>query len=165
MADTPTWTYQIEYWMNLAPETTPAVWTFVDFDTSFNPSKDNTEYSPSYKARKVQPSWIVGTKISVDFDIDIVENATLQEWFKTNEDVMNAPCQIMRVWRTGSSPYNAKMANFTCNTNPLDGDAGAQAHATGTMVMIDDGWTIGTVTYDSDGDPTFQATGSVDDSQ
>ena len=156
MAETPTWTYQIEYYLNLTPSANTTTWTFVDFDTSFNPTKDNTEYSPSYKARKVQPSWVVGTKISVDFDIDIVESETLQTWFKTNEDVQNSPCEILRVWRAGTSPYAAKKAAFICNTNPLDGDAGSAAHATGTMVMVDDGWTSGTVAYDSTtGAPTF----------
>lgn len=152
-ATMPTWTYEVEYWLNTTPAST-ATWVFVDFDTSFNPSKDNTEYSPSYKARKIQPSWVVGSKITVDFDIDIVENAALQNFFKTNEDVMNAPCEIMRVWKTGSTPFAAKKAAFSCNINPLDGDAGSAVHATGTMTMTDDGWTVGTAAY-TNGVPTF----------
>ena len=157
MADTPMWTYEIEYWMNLTPSALSTTWTFVDYDSSFNPSKDNTEYSPSYKARQTQPSWVVGTKINVDFDIDIVDSETLQEWFKTNEDVQNAPCEVMRVFKTGTSPYKAKKAAFVANIDPIDGDAGSAAHATGKLTMIDDGWTAGTVTYTT-GVPTFVAT-------
>lgn len=156
MADTPMWTYEIEYWMNLTPSAQSTTWTFVDYDSSFNPSKDNTEYSPSYKARKTQPSWVVGTKISVDFDIDIVDSETLQTWFKTKEDVQNAPCEVMRVFKTGTSPYAAKKAAFVANIDPIDGDAGSAAHATGKLTMVDDGWTAGTVTYSS-GVPTFSA--------
>lgn len=150
----PMWTYEVEYYMDLTPTTTPTNWVFVDYDSSFNPSKDNTEYSPSYKARKVQPSWVVGSKVTVDFDIDIVDSATLQSWFKTNEDINNAPCQVLRVFKTGSSPYKAKKAAFVANINPIDGDAGSAVHATGTLTMVDDGWTDGTVTY-SQGAPTF----------
>lgn len=153
MADTPTWSYEIEYYINTGTSAVP-VWTFVDYDTSFNPSRDNTTYDASYKSRKVQPSWVVASKFSIEFDIDIVDSETLQEWFKTNEDVMNAPTEVIRVWKTGSTPYAAKKAAFNMNCNPLDAEAGGPAHATGTLSMTDDGWTVGTVTF-SDGVPTF----------
>ena len=153
MSDTPTWSYEIEYYINTGTSAVP-VWTFVDYDTSFNPSRDNTTYDASYKSRKVQPSWVVASKFSIEFDIDIVDSETLQEWFKTNEDVMNAPTDVIRVWKTGSTPYAAKKAAFNMNCNPLDADAGGPAHATGTLTMVDDGWTVGTVTF-SDGVPTF----------
>lgn len=153
MSDTPTWSYEIEYYINTGTSSVP-VWTFVDYDTSFNPSRDNTTYDASYKSRKVQPSWVVASKFSIEFDIDIVDSETLQEWFKTNEDVMNAPTDVIRVWKTGSTPYAAKKAAFNMNCNPLDADAGGPAHATGTLTMVDDGWTVGTVTF-SDGVPTF----------
>ena len=155
MADTPTWSYEIEYYLNTGTSSTP-VWTFVDYDTSFNPSRDNTTYDASYKSRKVQPSWVVASKFSIEFDIDIVDSETLQEWFKTNEDVMNAPTEVIRVWKTGSTPYAAKKAAFNMNCNPLDAEAGGPAHATGTLSMTDDGWTVGTVTF-SNGVPTFTA--------
>ena len=154
----PTWSYQIEYYLNTGTIGTPT-WTFVDYDTSFNPSRDNTTYDASYKARKNQPSWVVSSRFSIDFDIDIVENQTLQTWFKTNEDTMNAATEILRVWKTGSSPYAAKCAQFACNCNPLDADAGGPAHATGTMTMVDDGWTVGTVTFaGTPPAPSFTAT-------
>ena len=155
MADTPTWSYEIEYYLDTSSNSTP-VWTFVDYDTSFNPSRDNTTYDASYKSRKVQPSWVVGSRFTIDFDIDIVESETLQTWFKTNEDVANAPTNILRVWKTGTSPYAAKKAKFNCNCNPLDADAGGPAHATGTLTMVDDGWTTGIVTY-SGTTPVFSA--------
>lgn len=154
MAETrPTWSYEIEYYVNTSTTSTPA-WTFVDYDTSFNPTRDNTTYDASYKARKVQPSWVVASRFTVDFDIDIVDDETLQDWFVANEDVQNAPTDILRVWKTGSSPYAAKKAAFICNCNPLDAEAGGPAHATGTMTMVDDGWTDGTVTF-AGGTPTF----------
>lgn len=157
MADsTPTWSYEIEYYINTGSSSSPT-WTFVDYDTSFNPARDNTTYDASYKSRKVQPSWVVSSRFTVEFDIDIVEDETLQQWFVTNEDVANAPTDILRVWKTGASPFAAKKAAFNCNCNPLDAEAGGPAHATGTMIMVDDGWTNGTVTFNQ-GVPTFTAT-------
>ena len=149
----PTWSYEIEYYVNTSDTSTPT-WTFVDYDTSFNPSRDNTTYDASYKARKVQPSWVVSSRFTVDFDIDIVESEALQTWFKKHEDDQNTPTDIIRVWKTGSSPFAAKKAAFNMNCNPLDADAGGPAHATGTMTMADDGWTNGTVTF-SGTTPTF----------
>lgn len=150
MADTPTWTYEILYYINTAAASASSpTWTLVDFDNSFNPARDNTTYDAAYKARKNQPSWVVSSKTTVEVDIDIVDDATLQEWFKTHEDDFNTEVEILRVWKTGTSPYDAKKAAFVWNGNPIDGEASAPARVTGTMSMIDDGWTLGTATYDS----------------
>lgn len=147
---------------------TPApIYTFVDYDNSFNPSRDNKTYEPSYKARQNQPSWVVSTKTNVEFDIDIVDSAALQEFFKTNEDNLNVETEIIRVWYatptgTGTVTYPAKKAAFLMNMNPLDGEAGQPMKATGTLSMQDQEWTEGTATITFvQGVPTVSFTPTV----
>ena len=147
----PVWTHQVQYYIKTGETgSNPAtpVYTLIDYDSSFNPSKDISYYEPEYKARENQPKWATSVKTSIDFDIDIVENETLQEWFKTNEDVLNVETEVIRVWETASSEptagYPAKKAAFVMNCNPLDGDAGSAVHATGTLEMTSNGWTAGT---------------------
>ena len=154
----PMWTYEMKYFINTSSTSTP-VWTFVDYDSSFDPSRDNDEYEASYKARKTQPKWVTSQSFNIEFDIDIVANETLQAWFIEHEDDTNVPTDILRVWpiEVSSGTYPAKMAAFNMTENPLDGAAGEPVKATGTMSMIDDGWTVGTVTYSS-GVPVFAPT-------
>lgn len=154
----PTWTYEVRYYLDTSSTSTPA-WTFVDYDSAFDPSRDNDEYEASYKARRTQPKWVTSQSFNIEFGIDIVENETLQDWFVAHEDDVNQPTKVLRVWpeEVSSGTYPAKMAAFNMTENPLDGGAGEPVKATGTLNMIDDGWTIGTVTYSS-GVPVFAPT-------
>lgn len=145
----PTWTHQVQYYIKTGETgSNPAtpVYTLIDYDSSFNPSKDISYYEPEYKARENQPKWATSIKTSIEFDIDIVENETLQEWFKDNEDVLNVETEVIRVWEVGTEPndgYPAKKAAFVMNCNPIDGEAGGALKATGTLEMVSDGWTVG----------------------
>lgn len=145
----PVWTYQIQYYIKTGESGTPAVptYTLIDYDNSFNPTKDINFYEPTYKARQNQPKWATSVKTSIEFDIDIVESEALQTYFKDNEDILNVETEIVRVWAVGTEPqagYAAKKATFVMNQNPIDGEAGSAIHATGTLDMTSDGWTAGT---------------------
>lgn len=141
------------YYLNTST-TASKTWVQVDYDNAFTPSRNNNTYEPKYKARKNNPSFVVGCTESIAFDIDIVDSQALQNYFKTNEDNFNVETEVLRVWKTGSTPFDAKMAKFNMNLNPFDGEAGAPMRATGTLNMTDDGWTKGTVTF-SGTTPTF----------
>lgn len=156
MADTPTWTYEVRYYLDTSASSTPS-WVLVDYDTAFDPTRDNEEYEASYKARRTQPKWVTSQSFEIEFDIDIVENQTLQDWFIAHEDDANHPTKVLRVWPAASAPYPAKMAVFSMNENPLDGGAGEPIKATGTLSMVDDGWTVGTVSF-AGSVPTFTPT-------
>ena len=50
----PTWTYQVQYYIKTGETgSNPAtpVYTLVDYDETFNPSRDISYYEPEYKAR------------------------------------------------------------------------------------------------------------------
>lgn len=156
MADTPTWTYEILWYLNTGTASSPS-WAFVDYDNAFDPSADNEEYAPKWKARKTQPTFVTGRKYSIDFDIDLVEGSDIGDFMLENEDDVNVPVEVLRVWKTGSSPYKAKKAAFQMTESPIDGAANEPARATGTMTMLDDGWTNGTATL-SGNTPSFSPT-------
>ena len=146
----PTWAYQVQYYIKTGETgTNPAtpVYTLVDYDETFNPSRDISYYEPEYKARQNNPKYAVNVKTSVEFSIDFVESDTLLTFFKNNEDNLNVETEIIRVWESGeptNSAYPAKKAAFVMNMNPLDGEAGNCIKATGTLDMVSDGWTAGT---------------------
>lgn len=156
MADTPMWTYEVKYFINTGTSSSK-VWTFVDYDSTFDPSRDNETYEASYKARKTQPKWVTSSTFTIDFEIDIVDGEDLQTYFVNNEDNLNVETELLRVWpvAVSSGSYPAKFATFSMNMDPLDGGAGEPVKAKGTLDMIDDGWTVGIVTYNGSGVPSF----------
>lgn len=142
-------TDKIQYYLK-----TDETFTRVSENSAFDPATDITTYDPSYKDRMNQPSFVTGKKTSVEFDIDIVEQQELQEWFIANEDAVNVPTEIVRVMMFRPvmdtvDPqmivgYEAKKAAFNMTQNPLDGSAGEVIKTTGTLSMTSDGWTEGT---------------------
>lgn len=131
----------------------------VSEDSAFDPKTDLSTYEPSYKDRMNQPSFVTGKKTSVEFDIDIVEEQALQEFFMAHEDDVNVPVDLVRVMMfrpvfdatdtTKVIGYEAKKAAFSMTQNPLDGSAGEVIKATGTLTMSSDGWTEGTFDIDT----------------
>lgn len=134
-----------QYYLDTSDAAEP-VYTRVTEDSSFNPSADKTTYSPSYKDRKVQPEYVVGKKIAVEYDIDILDDQALQDWFRAHEWDDNVPTRLVRVDRSSGSEAErpAIMAAFVMNENPIDGAAGEALKATGTLTMTDADWTTGT---------------------
>ena len=141
-------TYQ--YYLDTSDAET-AVYTRVTEDSTFNPAVDQTTYSPSYKDRTVQPEYVTGTKVTVEFNIDVMGDQTLQDWMRTHEWDINVPTKLVRVDTSkgtkGARP--AIMAAFAMNENPIDGAAGEALKATGSLKMTDAGWTKGTFNEDS----------------
>lgn len=136
-------TDKLQYWL----KTGENAFTRVTEDSAFDPSVDTTTYDPSYKDRLNQPSYVTGKKTTVEFDIDLIDGGTLQEWFQANEDAINVPTELIRVKMykpAQGGGFAAKKAAFNMNCNPIDGSAGEALKATGTLSMTSDGWTEGT---------------------
>jgi len=134
-----------QYYLDISDSTT-AAYERVTEDSSFDPSSEQTTYSPSYKDRHVQPEYVTGKKITVDFEIDIMEDQSLQDWFKTHEWDDNVATKLVRVDTSGGTgtARPAIMAAFTMNQSPIDGAAGEALKAKGTLKMTDAAWTVGT---------------------
>lgn len=148
----PTWMHEVMYFIKTGETSgsSPApIYTYVDYDNAFNPATNMEEYAAKYKARKNQPKYKVTKSISIEFDFDLVEGNALTEWLEANELGLNVPTEIIRVYpRPSGSPveYPALKAGFVMNANMFDGEANAPLRATGTLDMVDDGWTEGTAT-------------------
>jgi hypothetical protein len=143
-------TDKIQYWLKTGAST----FTRVTEDSAFDPAVDLTTYDPSYKDRMNQPSYVTGKKTTVEFDIDLLEGGTLQDYLQANEDVVNVATELVRVkmYVPATTPavgYVAKKAAFNMNVNPIDGSAGEALKATGTLAMTSDGWTSGTFDPDT----------------
>lgn len=148
----PVWMHEIMYFIKTGETSsggsTVPVYTFVDYDNSFDPTANIEEYAAKYKARKTQPKYKTSRSVSIEFDFDLVNGTALAEFLLANEDVLNAPTEVIRVYPDpdGSTTpnYPAKRGEFVMTQNPIDGEANNPARATGTLDMVGDGWEDGT---------------------
>lgn len=142
----PSFTYQIQWYIDIADGAeTGKKYVRVTEDEAFDMDTDESTYSPSYKCNKVNPEYVTARKVTVDFDVDIVDGQDLQEWFKKHEDDMNVPTSVVRVWEDAEgNVVAAKKADFAMTEKPIDGEAEGALKATGTLTMTSDGWTEGT---------------------
>ncbi|MDR3053323.1 MAG: hypothetical protein LBU48_05640 [Coriobacteriales bacterium] len=147
---TPIYTYDIQYYIDISDTAGGASPTpnfaNVTEDTAFDPSREYSTYSPSYKDREVQPEYDTSSKYGIAMDVDIFENQAFQEWLVAHEDDKNVPTSIVRVWaKKGTEQARpAKMAAFGLTMDPLDGPAGEFLKGKGKLKMTSNGWTAGT---------------------
>ena len=141
----PTFVYQIQWYADISDGEGTTKFVRITDDEAFDMDTDESTYSPSYKCNKNNPEYVTARKVTVDFDIDVVEGQELQEWLIKHEDDFNVPTKIVRTWEDAKGNVRqAKMADFTMTEKPLDGEAEGALKATGTMTMTSDGWTDGT---------------------
>jgi hypothetical protein len=146
---TPITTDQMQYWM----KTGSSAFTNVTEAVAFDPSTDLQTYDPTYKDRFNQPSFVIGKKTTIEFEIDLDKAGTLSAYLMDNEDGINVETEIIRVAMfdevmtgtpaEGTGTYRAKKATFSMNQNPIDGPAGEVLRATGTLAMTSGDWTLG----------------------
>lgn len=131
-------------------------------DTSFDTSNDDNTYEPEYLDRKVQPSYTMSRKTTMEFEVDAVLPGDIQAALYAREDELNVPVLYTRTvgvdFTTGealaSTALQAKQAQGTLTMKPLSGDASAPAKLTGTVTLTEE-FTYGT--FDSS-TGTFTAT-------
>lgn len=130
-------------------------------DTSFETSNDDNTYEPEYLDRKVQPSYTMGRKTTMEFEVDAVLPGEIQAKLYECEDELNVPVLYTRTvgvdFSTGealpATSLKAKQAQGTLTMNPLSGEASGPAKLTGTVTLSEE-FTYGT--FDS-GTATFTA--------
>lgn len=139
------YTYEHQYHIDISDTSgaTPKYVRVTD-DEGFNPSNEDSTYSPKYKCNKTNPEYVTGRKTSIDMDIDIVEDQELQDWLRKHEDDINVPTSVVRVWSFPDGTQEAKKADFAMTLNPIDGEAEGALKATGKLSMTSDGWISGT---------------------
>ena len=92
MADLIT-TDKIQYYLKTGDST----YVRVTEDLVFDPADEPQTYAPSYKDRLNQPEYITGHKISIPFEIDMLDPGDLQEFLLANEDGTNIATEVIRV--------------------------------------------------------------------
>lgn len=120
-------------------------------DTTYDTSNDDNNYEPEYLDRKVQPTYTMGRKTTMEFEIDAVLPGAIQEKLYEVEDELNVPVLYTRTvgvdFSTGAalSPGSlaAKQAQGTLTMNPLSGEASGPAKLTGTVTLTEE-YTKGT---------------------
>lgn len=112
-------------------------------DTSFEASNDDSTYEPEYLDRKVQPSYVMGRKTTIEFEIDAVLPGDIQAKLYEVEDELNVPVLYTRTvgvdFETGealpATALAAKQAQGTLTMNPISGEASGPAKLTGTLTL------------------------------
>lgn len=120
-------------------------------DTSFETSNDDNTYEPEYLDRKVQPSYVMSRKTSIEFEVDAVLPGDIQKELYEREDQLNVPVLYTRTvgvdFATGTAlpatALKAKQAQGVLTMNPLSGEASGPAKLTGSLTLTTD-WTYGT---------------------
>ena len=122
-------------------------------NTAWDPSVDQETYDASYKDRVSQPTYVTGSKYSVEIDIDHIDGSTVQDFLYDIEDDANVAVTMVRVdrFRPGTAPgsYAAKQCELAITMNPLDAEAGGPVHHTGTATRTSEGWVKGTFVPDA----------------
>lgn len=133
-------------------------------DTQFDTSNDDSTYEPEYLDRKVQPTYVMGRKTTIEFEVDAVLPGDIQKALYEVEDELNVPVLYTRAvgvdFATGASlpatSLKAKQAEGVLTMNPISGEASGPAKLTGSVKITGD-WTYGT--FDSSTN-VFTADGS-----
>lgn len=120
-------------------------------DTTFEASNDDNAYEPEYLDRKVQPSYVMGRKTTIEFEIDAVLPGDIQAKLYEVEDDLNVPVLYTRTvgvdFATGEAlaetALAAKQAHGTLTMNPISGEASGPAKLTGTLTLTEE-YTKGT---------------------
>lgn|GEM_PF-1060924 len=110
-------------------------------DPQFDTSYDDETYEASYLDRKVQPTFTMGRKISLEFEVDMILPGAIQARLAACEDEMNVPVRYTRTLAvdiaTGQSlpetALAAKRAEGTLTMQPLSGEASGVIKAHGTV--------------------------------
>lgn len=144
-------TEKIQYWLKTGAST----FTRVTEDSTFDPSSDLMTYDPSYKDRINQPSYVTGKKTTVEFEIDLIEGGTLQEYLLANEDATNVETDLVRVFEAHPAypEWSATTAYalgqhvigdgqlYVCTTAGTSGTAAPTWPSSGTVVDGTVTWT------------------------
>lgn len=120
-------------------------------DTTFDTSNDDNTYEPEYLDRKVQPTYTMGRKTTMEFEVDAVLPGEIQQALYEAEDELNVPVLYTRTvgvdFETGealaATALDAKQAQGTLTMNPLSGEASGPAKLTGTVTLTEE-YTKGT---------------------
>lgn len=145
MAETPIWGYQLQDWIDIGEEGTPN-WIEVTNLLSWEFSDDQTTYDPSYIDVKISPSFVLGSKASIDYEKDAYLGNTLDEWIIEHEDDTSIPVKIARVrtWEGSPTAHPAKSAAFALTPQQLDkNSSGEPLKLKGTVSKTGD-WETGT---------------------
>lgn len=135
-------------------------------DTSFELENDDNTYEPEYLDRKVQPTYTMGRKTSMSFEVDAVLPGDIQHELYQREDELNVPVLYTKTvavdFATGealpTTALEAKQAEGTLTMNPISGEASGPIKLTGTVNLTTE-WTYGT--FDA-GTGTFTPDGASD---
>jgi len=120
-------------------------------DPQFDTSNDDQTYETSYLDRKVQSTYTMSRKTSLEFEIDAILPGDIQAKLAACEDELNVPVLYIRTlavdMQTGaalpSTALSAKRAEGNLTMQPIDGEASGVAKLKGT-VNLTSGYTYGT---------------------
>ena len=113
-------------------------------DSTFSTTNDDQTYEPSYLDRKIQPTFIMGRKVSIEFEVDAVLPGDIQAKLAACEDELNVPVRYTRTlavdMETGealaSTARAAKRAEGVLTMKPFSGDAGSPVKLGGTVKLM-----------------------------
>lgn len=120
-------------------------------DPKFDTSNDDQTYEASYLDRKVQPTYTMSRKTSLEFEIDAILPGDIQARLAAHEDDLNVPVLYIRTlavdMATGAAlpetALAAKRAEGNLTMQPISGEASGVAKLKGT-VNLTSGYTYGT---------------------
>lgn len=149
MADTPTrllGVYELQNYLKfLDGETESPYFRFTEVN-SFEAEREDEEYETEYIERKNQTKYVMGSKLTIEFEEDVMLPGQLQAELLKREDASNIPIEYVRTCtydpKTDSfvdeTKLSAKRAKGTLNIKPLTGEAGSPAKVSGTLSISDE---------------------------
>lgn len=119
--ETPIWGYELADYMDIGDDGAPQ-WVEVTNLLNWEFSDDQTTYEPNYINVPTSPSFVLGSRASIDYEKDAYRNNVLDEWLIDHEDDNSIPVRIARVktWKGAAPNHEAKMAAFALTPQQLD---------------------------------------------
>ena len=118
---------------------------------SIGTNRDRDEYETAYVEREKQATYVLGTKDTIEFEVDAMGPEGAQQQFVAHEDEVNVPVTYVRTigydFASGAAcpatAHVAKQAAAVLNVDPLGGESGEPIKITGT-INVTEQYTAGT---------------------